>query len=182
MSAATYTLRAALAGDAAAIASVHIASWRTTYAELLPAGVIAARTAWSLRYPLWVERLNGGRTAFVAEDSGGIAGFACASAMSAHPQGREPLPYDAYLESLYLLKRAQGHGVGRALLGAIAAPLVAAGYASMALHVLSTNPARGFYERLGALFVRDEPPEPDTGTHTCAYAFPDVAALTISRG
>ena len=99
--------------------------------------------------------------------------------MPERPQDYEPLPFDAYLQAIYLLAGRQRRGAGRALLGAIARDLIAQGRRSMALHVLATNPARGFYERLGAMHVRYEPPERDMAAHACAYAFRDLDAMRV---
>jgi GNAT superfamily N-acetyltransferase len=173
----TYRVRRAAQADAEAIARVHIASWKTTYAGLVSDDVMARRTAWSVRYPLWVERLAADKTVFVAEDEAGIFGFAGACAMPERPQDYEPLPqFDAYLESLYLLAGRQQAGCGRALLAAVAGDLIARGHRSLGLHVLSTNPARAFYEHLGAAFVRDEPAYDDLSCQ-CAYGFADLHTL-----
>jgi GNAT superfamily N-acetyltransferase len=172
-----YRLRRAAQADAEAIARVHIASWKTTYAGLVPDDVIARRTAWSVRYPLWVERLGADKAVFVVEDDDGAFGFACASAMPERPQDYEPLPqFDAYLEALYLLAGRQRAGCGRALLAAVARDLIARGHRSLGLHVHAANPARGFYERLGAVFVRDEPAYGEA-YFSCAYGFPDLRTL-----
>jgi GNAT superfamily N-acetyltransferase len=172
-----YRLRRAVQADAEAIARAHIASWKTTYAGLVPDEVIVQRTAWSVRYPLWLGRLVADKAVYVVEDEAGIFGFACACAMPERPQDYEPLPqFDAYLEALYLLAGRQRAGCGRALLAAVARDLIARGYRSLGLHVLSTNPARTFYERLGATFVRDEPAYDDTSCQ-CAYGFSDLRVL-----
>ena len=171
-------VRRAGAADAAAIARVHIASWHTTYGTLLPPRIVAERTRWDVRSALWAQRLSTDRAVFVACDGDGIFGFAGACAMSELPEDRNPVPqFDAYLESLYLLSDRQRHGVGRALLAAVARDLIANGYHSMALHVLASNPARGFYERLGAVHVRDEPREAGETWTSCAYGFDDIRTL-----
>ena len=99
--------------------------------------------------------------------------------MAERPHGKEPLPgFDAYLDSLYLLQSVQGRGVGRTLLVATARELRARGHRALALHVLSTNPARSFYERLGATFIRDEPPSfSGECLFESAYGWPDLTVL-----
>jgi GNAT superfamily N-acetyltransferase len=170
-------LRRAVPADAEAIARAHIASWRTTYAGLLPNDVIAKRTHWETRRDLWITRLSGERAVFVVEGDDGIAGFACASPMPERPQDYEPLPeYGAYLDALYLLADRQRRGFGRKLLAAVAGDLIAQRITSMALHVLSTSPARTFYERMGAAFVRDEPAYGEA-YFSCAYGFSDLGVL-----
>jgi len=54
-----------------------------------------------------------------------------------------------YIEDLFVLDVARGHGVGRALMAHIAALAKQRGAARVELSVLDWNPARAFYERLG---------------------------------
>ena len=47
----------------------------------------------------------------------------------------------------------------------------------MLLWVLATNPARGFYEHLGGLYLREQPLTLGTTTlYEVAYAWPHLAA------
>jgi GNAT superfamily N-acetyltransferase len=55
-----------------------------------------------------------------------------------------------YLEDLYVRPQARGSGAGRALLAALASICVARGYRRLDWWVLAWNPARKFYESLGA--------------------------------
>jgi GNAT superfamily N-acetyltransferase len=55
-----------------------------------------------------------------------------------------------YLEDLYVRPAARGSGAGKALLAELAAVCVAHGYRRLEWGVLDWNPARGFYEHLGA--------------------------------
>jgi len=55
-----------------------------------------------------------------------------------------------YLEDLYVRPDARGSGAGRALLAALARLCVERGYERLDWWVLHWNPARGFYESLGA--------------------------------
>ena len=72
------------------------------------------------------------------------------------PQANEP-PYQAELYVLNILPAYQRQGLGQRLLARTAERLAAAGMTSMLVRVLSVNPNRAFYERLGALFIREEP-------------------------
>ncbi len=179
-------IRRANLDDAEAIARVHCASWRSTYAGLMPAPFIERRTQLGPRIAQAQAALaRTGASVFVAEAEDGVCGFANWGAMPERPQDREPLPgYDAYLYGLYLLAQVQGRGLGRAMLQAVAGALLLDGRSSMALHVLAVNPARGFYERLGARHVRDEPPDeiPEGRIYVCAYGWPDVRCLESRVG
>lgn len=55
-----------------------------------------------------------------------------------------------YLEDLYVRPHARGTGLGRALLATLAAVCVERGYVRLQWWVLDWNPARKFYESLGA--------------------------------
>jgi GNAT superfamily N-acetyltransferase len=57
-----------------------------------------------------------------------------------------------YLEDLFVRPRYRGHGLGRALLGRLAAECVERGYGRLEWSVLDWNaPAIGFYRTLGAV-------------------------------
>jgi GNAT superfamily N-acetyltransferase len=55
-----------------------------------------------------------------------------------------------WLEDLFVRESARGSGAGEALMRAFAADALARGCHRVDWHVLEWNPARGFYERLGA--------------------------------
>lgn len=175
------TVRDATPGDALEIAAVHIASWRTTYTGLVSPEIVAEHTQIVPRLEIWQRRLvDPARFTVVALVDGVTCAFSAFGAMPERPQGAEPLPeFDAYLESLYALAAVQGRGIGRALLAATASRLQAAGYRSLALHVLASNPARGFYERLGAEWVRDEPPDPGATWCGCVYGWRDLSCTSF---
>ena len=131
-------------GDAIAIAHVHVESWRTTYTGIVPDEYLAGLDE-GLRVKLWRERLDGQTTVLVAEHAGEVVGFAAAGKI------REPVETcDAELYALYLLREAQGRGIGTALLKAVAAVLREHGFKSMSVWVLERNPSRSFYEKNGA--------------------------------
>jgi GNAT superfamily N-acetyltransferase len=54
-----------------------------------------------------------------------------------------------YLEALFVVEAARGHGVGRRLMARLAAIAVERGWGRIDFHVLDWNPAREFYHRLG---------------------------------
>jgi GNAT superfamily N-acetyltransferase len=172
-------IRRAVPDDALDVARTHIAAWRETYAGLVSPETVEASTRWEDRASLWVDRFaTGDRSIFVVETAGRIVGLACAVRAELVPP-RRPLiaGYDAYLEALYLLREVQGAGFGRALVRTIAVDAMRRGMAGLSLHVLATNPSRAFYEHTGAVWVRDEPAGPHSGTYQCAYAWPDLEQL-----
>lgn len=139
-------IRSASATDADAIAHVHARGWEETYSGVVPAGVIAAVN--KRRPALWRGRTDW-TGAYVAEDGDGVCGFGLAG-----PQRETFFVQPGEIWSLYVLDRAKGRGVGRALMEAMAAHLAAEGAAAFTLWVMGGNVrARGFYERLGGIPV-----------------------------
>ena len=138
------SIRAAVEADAAAIAHVHVESWQTTYAGIIPGAYLAGLDE-ALRARLWSEWLSGGALVFVAEWDGRVVGFAHGGA------SREPVrECDAELYAIYLLKEAQNRGIGAELLRAMATALLGRNFKSMAVWVLEQNRSRSFYEKTGA--------------------------------
>jgi GNAT superfamily N-acetyltransferase len=140
-------VRAAKEQDASAIAHVHIQSWLTTYAGIVPDDYLAALNE-AERVTLWRDWLTRDIDVYVAELDGGVIGFVSGG------QIREPLlGYDAELFAIYLLEQAQGRGMGTALLRKLAESLRAKGFKGMTVWVLERNPAKHFYEKSGATIV-----------------------------
>lgn len=111
-------------------------------------------------------------TLVACNDQGDVVGFGGAQVL----RGGEA-PFDSYLNVLYLRPETQGHGVGKTLLQAIAGELLRAGARSMALRTLRLNPARKFYEKLGARFI-PEGMEYQSGVFDdVVYAFDDLSRL-----
>jgi GNAT superfamily N-acetyltransferase len=141
-------VRPATPADAPGIAHVHVTSWRETYTGLMPEDFLARMTdlaARERREAFWTRHL-GDETAevvLVAEQAGEVVAFASGGPARDHPG------VDAELFTLYALKSAQGQGVGRALVSAVARELQARGFRSLALWVLASNPTRAYYAHLG---------------------------------
>jgi GNAT superfamily N-acetyltransferase len=111
------SVRAATLQDASAISHVHVQSWLTTYAGIVPDDYLSSLNE-AERVPLWREWLVRDIHVYVAELDGQVVGFVSGG------QIREPLQeYDAELFAIYLLKRAQGIGIGTALLRKLAGSL-----------------------------------------------------------
>ena len=147
MTAENASIRVAEMQDAAAIAHVHVQSWRTAYEGIVPKEYLASLNE-AERVPLWQDWLARDLSMFVAEIGGEVVGFAGGGAI------REPFDvYDSELYTLYLLREEQGRGLGKALLGAVAEALVEKGYKSMLVWVLEQNAAVGFYKRAGVEYL-----------------------------
>ncbi len=146
-------VRPAGLGDAAAIARVHVSTWRTTYRGMLPDDFLASLT--EAHYADRWKRGIGDRTSrvYVAEDADGVVGFASG--------GRERTGEDGFggeLYALYVDDHAQRRGHGRELVRAVVGGLRDMGLRDMIIWVLRDNAgARAFYERLGGVYVRTQP-------------------------
>jgi len=146
--AAAYLVTPAGPGDALDLARVHVRAWRETYPGMLPQSFLdrmlpeahAARWVWRL---LHAEEIT-----LAAEGPDGLVGYASGDTVSR----RGPAAADAEITTLYVLKRAQGEGVGRALMTGLARTLAAKDARSLVIWVLRDNlRARGFYEAMGGV-------------------------------
>jgi len=140
-------IREAVPTDAGAMARVHVDSWRTTYRGII-ADSILDELSYELRERHWHSALTEhGSSNFihVAEsDDGRVVGFIAAG------REREGRPdFQAEVFAIYVLQEFHGRGCGRALMLCSAERLLQEGMRSMLLWVLTENPSRGFYERLG---------------------------------
>jgi ribosomal protein S18 acetylase RimI-like enzyme len=145
-------IRTADIDDAAAIAKVHVDTWRTTYGGIIPQNYLDGLTVQN-RSVGWLRLLErtAGLTTLVSEDHDGqVVGF-----ISAGPIRHRDTRFQAEISSLYVLKRFQGTNHGRRLFLAAAERMAKAGYKGLFLWVLANNPARGFYERLGGMQVSE---------------------------
>jgi ribosomal protein S18 acetylase RimI-like enzyme len=140
-------IRRAKPEDAAAIAAVHVGSWRETYHGVFPAEKLADLSV-EERAEFWSRTLPESST-FVACDGGGVVGF-----VNAGPS-RDPAGV-AEIYCLYLLRSHQRRGAGRDLMRAC---LAEPGPDEVVLWVLESNAgARRFYEKEG--FVADGASKP----------------------
>ena len=146
-------VRPAELDDAPAIARVHVATWRSAYRGLLPDDFLASlsQTHYEER---WRRNLSDGAARiYVAEDVDGVVGFASGGPERAGENG-----YAGELYAIYILEDAQGRGHGRRLVQAVVGGLRELGIRNMIVWVLRDNSAaRGFYERLGGVYVRAQP-------------------------
>ncbi len=140
-------MRAALPGDARAVASVHVASWRAAYRGLLPDDYLAGLSVEG-RERQWAGILTQPLPGhvYVVELGGRIVGFTHVG-----PSGdTDAPPATAELYTLYLHPDVWGRGHGGELMEAALDRLSCDGYATVTLWMLSTNArARRFYLRQG---------------------------------
>ena len=141
--------------DAAAIARVHVASWRATYSSLLPDDFLDSLTeaGYTDRWRRFISDRSS-RVYVVQEGSeSGVVGSASGGRERAGETG-----YRGELYAIYVLESAQRRGYGRELVRAVVGGLAEMGLEDMIIWVLRDNrPARDFYERLGGVYVRTQP-------------------------
>jgi ribosomal protein S18 acetylase RimI-like enzyme len=145
-------VRRAVVEDLPAVARVHVESWRTTYQGIVPQDFLDGLSTENSeqRFSGMFHNADVQSFMYVAEVDGAIVGFAI---------GGPERPSDGHgdegeLYAIYLLQEAQGNGIGRQLVLAVAEELKSRGMNSMTVWVLEDNlPARRFYESLGAIPV-----------------------------
>ena len=149
---ARLNVRRAVIGDAAGISHVHVEAWRSAYAGLLPAPLLANLDV-ERRLTYWTHELESSRStnnaAWILEQDGRVVGFAnfgpCRDADRQAPGDRE-------LYAIYLLDSQWGRGHGRALATEAFAGLPDEA-TSVSLWVLAGNErAIRFYRSLGFEF------------------------------
>jgi GNAT superfamily N-acetyltransferase len=138
------------AAEAARIAEIHVAAWRETYADMMPATTLAALdvTEWADRWaPRLVDADPAAATFLVLDEAGRAAGFGhCRRQSSA-----KLADFAGEIASIYLLRRIQRRGAGRRLLRTMAAHLRDHGCDSASVWVFrDASHARRFYEVHGA--------------------------------
>lgn len=151
-------IRRARPADAEAIGAVHVATWRTAYAGLLPDAYLAdlSPLRHAMGYQQAIADRRHGHAVFVAVASGPDApedqavgeGGTVVGFVSGGRARRDWLA-QGEVETLYLLDDFRDRGIGRRLMRAMAAHLAAVGCRSAMLWVLRENPTRWFYQRLG---------------------------------
>jgi ribosomal protein S18 acetylase RimI-like enzyme len=163
--------------DADGIAAVHVASWRTTYAGIVPDDYLAALDA-AVMAGRWRERLKEGTQLILVaqdEDASRVVGFASGGALREAIDGYHA---DGELYAIYLLQEKQTQGTGRLLVQRFAAQLRADGFSGLVVWVLEKNPAVGFYSRLGGTRISQKTIEiGGAQLQEIALGWPDLQSL-----
>ncbi len=178
-------LRPARPGDAPAIARVHVETWRAAYAGIVPDAYLVAMTEskQALQWNHTIRSAVAPEAVLVAESSdlpgGRIVGFgSCGRARQRPGTG----PGGGEVFTLYVAPDWQGRGIGRRLLHGLLAKLKAGGLNQALVWVLSDNPARFFYEAMGARRAAERQ-ERFAGVRLeeAAYAWGDLGAWLAER-
>ncbi|MCW2927960.1 MAG: acetyltransferase [Thermoleophilia bacterium] len=175
-------VREATLDDADAIAHIHVACWRHTYAGLMPQELLDSLDE-SARAEQWRRMLATGgvepvalRTLVSVDADDRVTGFAQVGPETPgeHASCSEPHPPERHgdvgvLYAIYLDPPVIGTGVGRTLLGAAMAHLRDMDVDCAVLDVLPGNTrAREVYERAGWLAI-GEPWDVQHGAHVLPH-------------
>lgn len=162
--------------DAEDLARVHVQAWRETYRGLLSPAFLArmSEPGFARRFARELTRPSAMVT-LAAADRSGLIGYASGGPSRRNIEG------EGEIALLYVLREAQGQGVGRDLLTRTARALKDAGARSLVISVMRDNaPARRFYEHLGGRpdEARQELGPGGERLWEVAYVWDDLAALT----
>jgi len=142
-------IREATMDDAAAIATVHVSSWQTTYKGIMSDKFLENLSV-QQRTDLWINNLQkGDNIVIVAIDNDKIIGFACGGPVK---EGEYP-SYDGDVTAIYFYEEFQGKGYGKELLQTMFEKFKEKGYKNAIVKVLEDNKTRYFYEHLGAKYI-----------------------------
>lgn len=169
----TFAIVPAGPSDAAELAQVHVQAWRETYPGILPRGYLERMSA-PLHARRWRARLmRMNEITLAAEGPDGLVGYA--SGQWARRGGED----EGEVTTLYVLKAAQGAGLGRALLVGVARALADEGARSLVVWVLRENSrARAFYDRMGGLAQETRAEQVAGGAvPSVAYRWADIGVL-----
>jgi GNAT superfamily N-acetyltransferase len=147
-------VRAASIGDAAAIADLHVRSWRMAYRGIVPDAILdglsidARRDFWARAIGLTLTEPSSDARIWVIGETDLVRGFAA----TGPSRDYDAEPGTGEVNAIYLAPEAWGRGLGTRLLDHAAADLRARGFTPLILWVIEANlRGRRFYERAGWL-------------------------------
>jgi ribosomal protein S18 acetylase RimI-like enzyme len=147
------TIRDAKPEDAAAIAQVHVASWRTTYPGIMPQEHLDALLVAEYEQMWWgrlrFAGLNKPLVSVAETEDRQLVGF-----VSGGAERSGDADYLGEIYALYLLHSLQRQGLGRKLVQTMARRLDAGGFQTLLIWVNAHNSACHFYEALGGIAAR----------------------------
>jgi ribosomal protein S18 acetylase RimI-like enzyme len=159
----SFRLRDATVDDVAALAALHVATFRETH---------GGGPSVAIRESQWQRIISASNpadfTVVVEHPTDGLVGFARGTRHDGSVPG-----YQGELNKIYVLRRFHRQGLGRSLVCEIAGRFLNQQVTSMLLFGDANNPSNGFYEHLGA--VRLLSPE---GEFHGGYGWPDLSQLS----
>ncbi|MCC8062982.1 MAG: GNAT family N-acetyltransferase [Rikenellaceae bacterium] len=143
------TIRKASVEECRAIQAVADAAFPATYAEILSPGQLDYMMEWMYSgAALRRQMLEEGHTYYIAWDGAAPVGY-----VSVQRQGEALF----HLQKIYVLPGRQGQRIGRLLFerAVRAVKELCPAPCRLELNVNRSNPARGFYEKMGMRIVRE---------------------------
>ena len=137
--------------DAEAIGTVHTASWKTSYAGILPPAFLDQIDLQKRINGAKNRILNAATDTFVLVDetSQKVVGFA-----ELGPCREKNVDADGELYAIYLFRESQGKGGGRVLVEAIIRAAQEKGFSKVMVSTFDkNNQSRKFYEKMGAQYI-----------------------------
>ncbi|CEJ80644.1 hypothetical protein VHEMI00815 [[Torrubiella] hemipterigena] len=139
-------IRKATVDDAADVARIHIHSWQETYRGMMPQAYLDSLDL-ERRITNWTMHLQNPDAFEVNIATVGGKAYGIAAAGKCRDKD---LDYQGEIFLIYVLQEAKGKGLGRMLMRAMKETMLRQGIHNAALWVLDVNPARRFYEHMGA--------------------------------
>ena len=170
-------IREAVVEDAEALARVMIDAMQSAFVGLVTQELLQ----WPDSVANWKKGLTEGfgddMFLDVAETENGLVlGYVMGGASQGHPA------YPGEVMQLHVLPDYQGQGIGALLMCHAAKRFAERGIHSLCVRVLRINPNRSFYERLGGVFVSEQPYDWDGETFSeYLYGWEDTRKLVEER-
>lgn len=142
------TIRPALVVDAQLISNLANKIWRQAYASILSEEQISFMLKEIYEPAVLSSQISNGVPFHIAEYDNKAYGF-----ISAMPKEKHPRIYR--IEKLYILKEAQGLGIGKKLINRIEDLAKNKGSSTLELNVNRNNPATKFYEKEGFKIIKE---------------------------
>jgi ribosomal protein S18 acetylase RimI-like enzyme len=152
MSEYIFEIRRASQSDLRAIAGVHLLSWRTAYAGVIPASLLDfdptdsatienSVRGWATTFQSYPENLS-----VAVNDSETVLGFCCAGPVDDAPKNA---PYQFQIYGLHVRPQDHRHGIGTALLRQALNRATTLGMGTIVWTLRDLAQSRRFYERQG---------------------------------
>jgi ribosomal protein S18 acetylase RimI-like enzyme len=151
-------IRIASPDDAPALGAMHVASWRESYAGLLPDKMLSSLSV-EARAAAWAQIMREPATerstvVYLAEHVGTIIAFGSCGAQ--RTDSLKEKGYGGEISAIYVLREFQKRKIGTRLLCEMSSDLQRRGFNAAALWVLRDNlRARRFYECFGGKVIAE---------------------------
>lgn len=143
----TMLIRKAYQHDIPLIRDLTYKIWPPTYKEILSEDQVKYMLDLMYSERSLTQQMQQGHEFIILYDGVAPIGFASISVL-------EPCVFK--LHKLYVLPSYQGKGAGKFLINALLKPMRRAGATSLLLNVNRQNKAKGFYEKLGFVIIKEE--------------------------